>query len=124
MQMAEQGRSFWEKLLTKHKNPLVLLFCEEEEAFNKMALDALPSLCQYREKNEVVILSPYQEVLSLVEDWVDSEGTTKQKQEKLNICVEKLQQENMTCLISLYEMYQFTNLLYLISLEKPYGTKL
>lgn len=105
---AEKGRAFWLSLTEKQKNKtLYLLFCGEDEILEQIAMDFLRDLSSHRKAERVVILT-CQESFSVKTD---------------GVVVELISEEIKESLLCLYEMYQFTEDLLMISLTRPYGSK-
>lgn len=118
LKMAEEGRKFWnsqEELGNITAETAVLWLCEQDLELNKFALKHLGKLLQERRWTGALLLCAGAENVALVDE-VDFTGISLRKQ--------VISQEIGENLLVFYEMYQFTDRLFLISLEKPYGSTL
>jgi hypothetical protein len=113
---ALSGRTFWLKLTRKYyaeNGIFVLLMPEDDRELNELALLHIGDLLTYRKASGVVILTD--------KTWIIENAETYSKQ---IIAVEKISKKEIDNLLSFYELYAFTERLCVVSLTKPFGSKL
>lgn len=109
LELAEQGRALWHSLEEKYpKKTLFLLFCEEGMVLKNDVVTFLPDYVEKKGYDCSVILETEQSFQEQVQ------GSS----------VETLTKEEGEALLALYEMYQFTPSLVIVSLDRPTGRKL
>ncbi len=109
MVLAQKGRALWQNLEEKYqKNPFFLFLYEEELA--QEAISFLPKYLERKGYDVGVILQ--------------LKGEVPDTQLGHDFPVEILEKEEGEALLSLYEMYQFTSRLRIVSLNRPFGSKL
>lgn len=108
---AEQGREFWltlEKKYSVGQSILLIYLCHKDDDLNEIALSNLDKLIKHRNAKGAVVISHYESIDLNIE----------------NVIIEKISNEQGENLIKFYELYQFTDYFYIVSLEKPCGSKL
>lgn len=113
MERAEKGRDFWISLEAEnnHKESIYLLFCGEEE-LERLSLNYMGQLLRARNAEKVVILTCDADSLLLC-DVLCKEAR-----------VLSISQEEKEELLCFYGLYQFTDSLFILSYERPFGNKL
>ena len=110
------GRSMWLRLKRKYdvdNGVYVLLMPEDDRELNEQALSHIDDLAAYRKARGVLILTD--------KEWIaDSAGAYSDK----ILAVEMISEKEIDNLLSIYELYAFTERLLIVSLTRPYGRKL
>jgi hypothetical protein len=110
------GRKMWLNLKNEYDvddGVFVLLMPEDDQELNEQALKHIDDLIKYRKAKSVVVLTDKQ--------WIIEKATSYSK----NIsAVKEVSYKEIDNLISLYELYGFTERLLIVSLTKPHGSKL
>jgi hypothetical protein len=116
MSKALRGRSMWLKLKRKYdidNGLFVLLMPEDDKELNEQALRHIGDLLTYRRATGVVILSDQTWVIENAETYSDK-----------ILAVKRVSAKASDNLLSFFELYAFTERLLIVSLTKPYGSKL
>lgn len=121
LELAEIGHDYWNHLKEKGSfgdDFLVLWLCDEDQQLGCIALSHLPDLLKEKNAKDVILLCFEKDF----DDW--------QKQvmiltnQPYYITLYSISHEESEGLLAFYEMYQFTERFYIISLTKPFGSKL
>jgi hypothetical protein len=113
---ALSGRRIWLKLKRKYNvdNDLyVLLMPEDDRELNEQALLHIDDLIAYRRARGVVILTDREWVMENAAAF--SAGI---------LAVNAVSEKEIDAVISFFELYAFTERLLIVSLTRPYGSKL
>lgn len=116
IEAALSGRSFWLRLKREHdvdNGAYVLLMPEDDRELNELALRHINDLVAYRRARGVVILTN--------QPWVMQNA--KAYSDKI-LAVNMASEKELDNLLSFFELYAFTERLLIVSLTKPYGSKL
>ena len=91
----------------------VVAFVEDDHALNEVAFAHIQDLIADRRARGVVVVT-------------DQEWVAEQAGEEADgvLAVEVLADREVECLLSFYELYQFTPRLFFVSLTRPYGNRL
>lgn len=114
LEEAEKGRLFWDSLEAEngHLETLYLLFCGEDEVLERLALVHLTSLLKARKAEKAVILSHEKKEALKGFDLGDKAE------------IRLISQEEAEQILCFYELYQFTERLFVLSYDRPFGNKL
>ncbi len=113
---AFRGRSLWTRLNREFGaagRDCVVLLPEDDQELNESALRHIDELAERTKERDVIIVSDQRWVIE----------NAKRFSERILSVVSAAQSE-IDDLISFYELYAFTERLYIISLTKPHGNKL
>jgi hypothetical protein len=113
---ALSGRSMWLKLARKYdidSGKFVLLMPEDDRELNEQALRHIPDLLEYRRGTGVIILTDKAWIIENAKSYCD----------KILEIIE-ISAKEIDNLLSFYELYAFTERLCVVSLTKPFGSKL
>lgn len=116
IEKATKGREMWLELEDKYNvgNGVVLLYLCDDQELNEIALKNLKSLIEYRNSIGALIVTHNENDIKLpTHDFGD-----------YNISLEVLSKEQSENLLVFYELYQFTDYFYIVSMDKPWGSKL
>ncbi len=108
---AEKGRELWSSLLGEQKKQdkiLYLLFCGEDNTLENLAKAHLIPLIKQQNAQCAMILT--------CEASFVSQGDY--------MIVKKISHIERESLLAFYELYQFTDQLFILSLTRPFGSKL
>ena len=113
---AWRGRALWMRLRKRYaidNGAYVVAFVEDDHALNEVALAHVEDLIADRRARGVVVVT-------------DQEWVAEQASEEADgvLAVEVLADREVECLLSFYELYQFTPRLFFVSLTRPYGNRL
>lgn len=115
LQLAQSGRILWQDLEEKYaqfEKTLYVLMYDEDPALIDAVFSSLPDFLAKKDYDAAVILEM-------------RKGISRKTQEgKQGVFFEVLSEEQGESLLSLYEMYQFTSSLLIVSLKRPFGSKL
>lgn len=115
MALAHLGRGVWRQLQEKYalyQNPLFVLLYEEHPELLGQVASHLPSFVEKKGYDVSVLLGRKEgDFLPIF-------------QETKDVFLESLQMEELEGVLSLYEMYEFTSSLRIVSLHRPFGSKL
>lgn len=116
IEKATQGREMWLELEDKYNvgNGVVLIYLCDDQELNEVALKNLKSLIEYRNSIGALIVTKNENNIELsLYDFGD-----------YNIYLEVISKEQSENLLAFYELYQFTDYFYIVSMDKPWGNKL
>lgn len=128
IKMAEEGRSFWMSLEDERqrevgsKDFLVVLLCTSNPALYHGALDSLEELSMQHKVCPVVVLSR-EDIYASALAWYTEKETGKTKMSS-QVSLRAITEENIENLLAFYTLYQFTDRLFIVSMDRPFGSKL
>ncbi len=116
LQNAENGRQFFQSLqkeMDSQGKTLFFLMDTEDEHLISSFFQYLPELMEQKSGSCAVLLT---EQVQVVEEFFAPV--------RFSLEMREISEGESASLLSFYEMYQFSEDFYIISLEKPYGSKL
>lgn len=116
LKSALSGRSMWLKLQKEYSiddGVFVLLMPDDDQELNEQALKHIDDLIEYRKAKGVIILTGMQWIIEKASSYSDN-----------ILAVKEASCKEIDHLISLCELYNFTERLLIVSLTKPHGSKL
>jgi len=115
LEYASMGLSEWHRIDSGYdlqQNDYVVLFCDDDIEVNESGMLYLDTFLDRVEGNKVVVLTNNKFVADNIKDY-----------SKKIISVEECNDEQVTCLLSLYSLFHFDHRFRVVSLEKPHGRK-
>jgi hypothetical protein len=110
------GRKFWMKLKKEYdidNGVYVLLMPEDDPELNEQALLHIDDLVNHRKARGVIILTDQKQVMD----------TAKVHSGNI-LALNKVTESEIDNLLSFFELYAFTERLLIVSLTRPFGSKL
>jgi hypothetical protein len=110
------GRAFWLKLKKEYdidNGVYVLLMPEDDPELNELALLHIDDLVNHRKARGIIILTDQQQVMDAEQAHSDS-----------ILKLIEMTGSEIDNLLSFFELYAFTERLLIVSLTRPYGSKL
>jgi hypothetical protein len=113
---AMAGRSMWlrlKRIYDVDNGVYVLLMPEDDHELNEQALLHINDLVAYRKARGVIILTDKRRIIETARTYSDK-----------ILAVETVSEKEIDNLLSFFELYAFTERLLIVSLTRPYGSKL
>lgn len=115
LEQGKRGREYWMALEAQypiHRDAVVLLLSPFDMEWNEQALRYLGELCQMRGRTKAIVLHSMNQNQPLFQEnqqeWITFHLLSLEEREEL---------------LAFYELYQFTDLLYILSIEEPFTSK-
>lgn len=121
IELAKLGQKYWNELESNgslEEGFLVLWLCDEDLQLGQLALTHLPDLLKEKKAKGVYIFCLEENF----EHWQSK--VVKFLHLPYYLTLDTVSPEVSEGLLAFYEMYQFTERFYIISIEKPFGSKL
>lgn len=124
--LAQFGKDFFRYLQGRDyisdgefSSKLFLVFCDDDEELHRHVLSYGSPFLQARQKEELVLCSTNEIYTQMTQNFADLDMG-----DLTVVDFVTLSHQELEGLISLYEMYQFSDQMIFISTTRPYGTKL